>query len=298
MPRAALLSIHARVAGTTASAWEDPSLVQLWGPRFSVYVVAERDLAVFSLGTLPEDSKRRKKAEDMAARVAAFLDGRRMNYVEVGAGLGLSNANEVRRAKGTGTVLIRWEGARRPKIWIVPAPDVDPFAARLELARRYLHIYGPATGEAFGDWACTGAGSGTVAFEALGGELAAVETPIGEGWILERDEQLLRAGPNSDQPAPVRLLPSGDAYFLLWGRDRELLVPDRERRSELWTSRVWPGALLVGGEIVGTWRRASAVVIFQTWRQLSPAECSAVVAEAESLPLPGVAGQMSVRWVD
>ena len=31
MPRAALLSIHARVAGTQASALEDPSLVQLWG---------------------------------------------------------------------------------------------------------------------------------------------------------------------------------------------------------------------------------------------------------------------------
>ena len=45
MPRAALLSIHARVAGTESSTWEDPSLVQLWGPRFNVFVVAARDLA-------------------------------------------------------------------------------------------------------------------------------------------------------------------------------------------------------------------------------------------------------------
>ena len=44
MPRAALLSIHARVDGTEPSAWEDPSLVQLWGPRFQIYVVAARDL--------------------------------------------------------------------------------------------------------------------------------------------------------------------------------------------------------------------------------------------------------------
>jgi len=35
MPRAALLSIHARVEGTGPSTWEDASLVQLWGPRFS-----------------------------------------------------------------------------------------------------------------------------------------------------------------------------------------------------------------------------------------------------------------------
>ena len=31
MPRAALLSIHARVKGTRQSTWEDPSLVQIWG---------------------------------------------------------------------------------------------------------------------------------------------------------------------------------------------------------------------------------------------------------------------------
>ena len=57
MPRAALLSIHARVEGTGPSAWEDRSLVQLWGPRFNVFVVAARDLAVFSLGTLPDEAK-------------------------------------------------------------------------------------------------------------------------------------------------------------------------------------------------------------------------------------------------
>ena len=38
MPRAALLSIHARVSGSMPSALEDPSLVQVWGPRLSVFV--------------------------------------------------------------------------------------------------------------------------------------------------------------------------------------------------------------------------------------------------------------------
>ena len=57
MPRAALLSIHARVEGTEPSTWEDPSLAQLWGPRFNVFVVAACDLSVFSLGTLPDDAE-------------------------------------------------------------------------------------------------------------------------------------------------------------------------------------------------------------------------------------------------
>ena len=96
--------------------------------------------------------------------------------------------------------------------------------------------------------------------------------------------------------APARLLPSGDAFFLLQGADRELLVPDAERRRSLWTPRVWPGALLVEGEIVGTWRRAQGVVAIQTWRRLSRAARDAVEAEAASLPLPGIEGRIVVRW--
>src|SRR5438874_5754096 len=69
MPRAALLSIHARVEGTEPSTWEDPSLVQLWGPRFSAYVVAARDLAVFTLGRMPDDSGTQRTAADLAARL-------------------------------------------------------------------------------------------------------------------------------------------------------------------------------------------------------------------------------------
>ena len=65
-----------------------------------------------------------------------------------------------------------------------------------------------------------------------------------------------------------------------------------------WTPRVWPGALLVGGEITGTWRRAGAVLTVQPWRRLSPAERDAVTAEAESLPLPGTRTRATVRWDD
>ena len=95
-----------------------------------------------------------------------------------------------------------------------------------------------------------------------------------------------------------RLLPSGDAYFLLQGRDRELLVPDASFRRELWTSRVWPGAVLVGGEIVGTWRRAVGTVTIQAWRRLTRAVRDAIEAEVASLPLPDLRGRVVVRWED
>ena len=103
MPRAALLSIHARVEGTEPSTWEDPSLVQLWGPRYSAYVVAARDLAVFSLGRLPDDAGARQIAEDLAARLQALLGGATMTYGESGAGARrTSQPAPVRRTDGHG----------------------------------------------------------------------------------------------------------------------------------------------------------------------------------------------------
>jgi hypothetical protein len=298
MPRAALLSIHARVAGTEPATWEDPSLVQLWGPRYSVFVVAACDLAVFSLGTLPEDAKGRRRAEELAVRLHEMLDGERMTYGQAGHALGV-HPNMLRYAAATGTVLIRWEGARLPAIWTVPAPQLSAGEARLELARRYLHVYGPATPEAYRRWAGISVRSAASAFEALGTALTPVRTPVGEAWILGRDEAAFRAAADPGRAAAARLLPSGDAYFLLYAADRALLVPDEDRRTALWTSRVWPGGLLVGEEIAGTWRRAGPVITAQAWRPLSPAERDAVVEEAESLPLPGIEGKrITVRWDD
>ena len=89
MPRAALLSIHARVEGTQSTAVEDPSLVQVWGPRYSAYVIAARDLAVFTLGRLPDDDKARRRAEDMAIRLDTFLAGRVVGHEEAGLGVGV-----------------------------------------------------------------------------------------------------------------------------------------------------------------------------------------------------------------
>jgi hypothetical protein len=111
MPRAALLSLHARVDRVESSTWEDPSLAQLWGSRF--------------------------RAERMAERLHAHLDGTRMTDREVGRALGVGN--ELRYAATTGTVAIRWDGARAPTVWTVAAAEVDPADACRELARRYIH---------------------------------------------------------------------------------------------------------------------------------------------------------------
>src|SRR3954447_23560688 len=292
MPRAALLSLHARIEGVVPSTWEDPSLAQLWGPRYNTYVVAKRDFALFSLGRLPDSAKGRLRAENMAGLVHAHLDGARMTDREVAGALGVGNA--IRYAATTGTVAIRWAGARAPVIWTVAPADIGPADARRELARRYLHVFGPATADGFARWAGISKRSAADAFASLEGSLLPVRSPLGDEWLLAEDEAAIGAGETA--PAPARPLPSGDAYFLLAGAERELLVPDEDRRQRLWTSRVWPGALLVEGEIRGTWRRAQHVVRIDEWAPLPGAARDAVEAEARSLPLPGLDWPIEVVW--
>ncbi len=294
MPRAAILSIHARIETTTPDVLDDPSLCQLWGPRFSAFVVAEADRGLFTVGRMPETGPRRKRGEDLAERLEDLLSGGEMTYADAGRALGV-NPNSLRYAAPTGRVLLRWEGAGQPVIWMVPPPDIDPADARVGLARRYLHVFGPGTPEGFGEWA----GIATQRARAIFAELTdviEVGTPVGPGWALAEDEHVMVGMPDEPEDA-VRLLPSGDAYYLLQGDARELLVPDAGRRASLWTSRVWPGAVLMSGEIVGIWRRAGNTLDVETWRTLSAAEKARVEAEASSLPLPGLeSSEMKVRW--
>lgn len=296
MPRAALLSLHARVKGTAPTTWEASSLVQLWGPRYSAFLVDARDAAVFTVGRLPDTGSTRRVAETLADRLAQLLGDTRMTQGAAARALG-EPPNRLRYATLTGRVRMRWDGAKQPTIWMAPPPEIGPGEARLELARRYLHIFGPGTPEAFAAWAGISPRAGIATFDELGASLAPVRTPVGDGWILASDVPLFRRP--ADAAAPARLLPSGDAYFLFQRPDeRALLIENAAHRARLWTSRVWPGALLVNGAIVGTWRRAEAAVSIETWRRLSRAERHAVEAEVASLPLPGMAGGMAAaRWL-
>ena len=115
--------------------------------------------------------------------------------------------------------------------------------------------------------------------------------PVGDAWILAEAEAAFRA-----RPRPAGLLPSGDTYYLLWGVDRKLLVPQAKPRATLWTTRVRPGALLVNGEIVGVWRRSAGVVSIDAWRRLSSVEREVAEAEAMSLPLPDLNRPIVAHW--
>ncbi|MGH2358514.1 MAG: hypothetical protein ACRDGJ_10990, partial [Candidatus Limnocylindria bacterium] len=111
VPRSALHSIHARASSVSPDAWADPALAQIWGMRYTAFVVPAGDHAPFTLGRLPDAGRIRGVAEDLATRLDTFLDGRRLDAREVGRGLGV-HPNALRYAALTGTVLIRWDGSR------------------------------------------------------------------------------------------------------------------------------------------------------------------------------------------
>ena len=65
-----------------------------------------------------------------------------------------------------------------------------------------------------------------------------------------------RAAPTPAGATAVRLLGPFDLF--LQGRDRELVLPDAAARKDLWRTIGRPGAVLVGHEVVGSWRPRSS----------------------------------------
>ena len=84
-----------------------------------------------------------------------------------------------------------------------------------------------------------------------------VETVVVDG--AERDIVIDDVAALADPPDTsglVRLLGPFDLF--LQSRDREVVVPDEASRKDLWRTIGRPGGVLVGHEVLGTWRpRAS-----------------------------------------
>jgi len=137
-------------------------------------------------------------------------------------------------------------GTSPPVLVPVPglAPDPRP-APRHDLVRGYLRLLGPATPKQVAAWADAPVRDVTARWPS---DAVEVEVEGERRWLLADDVALLDAGPVEG----VHLLGAYDP--LLQARDRDLLVPDRARAKELWPVLGRPGAVLVDGEVAGTWR--------------------------------------------
>ncbi|TLZ56205.1 MAG: winged helix DNA-binding domain-containing protein [Methanobacteriota archaeon] len=299
-PRSAVLALHARVKDVSPSAWKDPRLVQVWGPRGAVYVVPAHDVAVFTLGRFPRNPVLKEAVRAAAEKARRAFRARQARPERVlPRRAGGVNFRELRIASMTGAVRIEWDGATTS--WrLVEPPAEAPERARLELARRFLRSVGPSTPEEFAWWSGGWAGSFGSAthgelsdaqetFRSLGRELTEVELAGRKRWALRTDRSRLE---HAVPVEAVRLLPAGDPY--LASADRALLVPQPRFRSELWPKSVWPGALMVNCELVGTWRRQVGRVTVRAWRKLEREVKEAVEEEVSAMPIESA--RKEVRW--
>ncbi len=271
--------------------FEDRTLACVWAMRGAPYVDPARDLGVFTVGALPFDQVSFKQSlggwsdalekvgldpfetlERMVSAAQALLDGRTLNVNDLRAGIyrrvrSLSRVKRpafarddmpepLFRAVGTtGSVCIvagRGTDAElaRTDQWLgrtPPRPDLAE--ARAELTRRFLHCYGPATAQQFAEWTQRSLADAKKAFALIEEELVDVTVDRAKGWLLRRDLKTFSSPP---EPTGVRILPVQDPY--LQQRDRATVLPKEADRRKLWQAIRGPGAILLDGEIVATWR--------------------------------------------
>lgn len=125
-----------------------------------------------------------------------------------------------------------------------PVPTAAVGAAAY--VRTYLRLLGPAGPSEAAAFLGTSVAEGRRAWP---DGLTEVRAAGRRSWLPEDQVAALRSAP---APRLVRLLPPSDPF--LQARDRDLLVPGKARQKALWPILAKPGAVLVNGEIVGTWR--------------------------------------------
>jgi hypothetical protein len=142
----------------------------------------------------------------------------------------------------------------RPSSWLKDWRPADPDASLLEVGRRFLHAYGPATITEFGRW-WGGAAAPTArrAFKQLGDEVTTVELDGKRMWLLATDLADMRS---AEPQHSVRLLPAFDQYVVGAPRDGAAVLRP-ELKSRVYRNQGWfSPVLLVDGRMLGVWRHA------------------------------------------
>jgi hypothetical protein len=104
-------------------------------------------------------------------------------------------------------------------------------------------------------------------------------------FILAGDVDALTGAGPPPRPGALRLLGPYDAFLQL--RDRDVLVPEPERRKALWPVIGRPGAVVAGGDVLALWRpRTSANrlrLAIEPWTRLTKGQRAALEEQAELL---------------
>ena len=159
-----------------------------------------------------------------------------------------------------------------PARWLGRSLPNHPDGVR-ELVRRFLRCYGPTQVSDFQSWLGCSPRQAKRLWGGIEDELAPVELDGKRRWVLAEDLNLLSQGEEGER---LLLLGSHDPYLDL--RDRELILPDKARQRQVWKTVGNPGAVLLGGRVIGLWtvrtRGENLDVSVTLFEPLSPAQRS------------------------
>jgi hypothetical protein len=173
----------------------------------------------------------------------------------------------------------------RAEQWAGTWAELDPEEALIEVLRRYLSAYGPATHQDFARWFWLKPVEAHRVMESLAAELEEVEVDGHRAWLPAGDADFHPpAGEGS-----VLLLPQYDCY-VLGAVPRDRVVPEASRKRIAGHGRgrlegaVGLPVLLVDGVVAGMWerhtRRKLTELNVESFVQLTPVQREHLDAEA------------------
>src|SRR6266852_6174272 len=168
--------------------------------------------------------------------------------------------------------------------WVDPGHALSQEAAFVELARRYLGAYGPATPEDMATWSGMPISSIRAAWRQIADQLMEVENGGATVWMLKT-----RAAWLDEPPIPARvvcLLPGFDIYLLGY-QNRDLAVPRQHAKRINAGGGILHPVLLVDGRAVGIWKsqrkKNHLDVVVEPFDQLAPAVYPGLEVEVTDL---------------
>jgi hypothetical protein len=257
--------------------WKRKTLVKTWLMRGTLHLTRASDLSLYtaamsrrwikpSQAWLKYFQVSEAEVWDLAELIGKALDGSPRTREELIAVVAKGKSERVREALKSG-----WGGMLKPAArngllcfgpsrgqsvtfvsplsWLGSWKDLDPELALIEVARRYVHAYGPANKEDFAYWWGHWTGVGAAGWAGLHDELVAVNV---EGWRAHMLAADLTRLPSRQPGASVQLLPNFDPFFM-GHRKRDHLF-DAEHRSKVSRTAGWISpVVLVDGRVVAVW---------------------------------------------
>ena len=236
-------------------------------------------------GKTPKGDASREVAETVSSSLVQYCERCKAKHV----------ADGVFRAAGRqAQVVIGPEENRATMLY--PRPRVkqervrDP---RAQLLQTFFRVNGPTGRTLYSDWQGAGTAGVGELWSAMGDDLVRVEIAKKR---YDLPESLVDAVQKARPAKGVALVPPNDSYVRQV--DHVLLMPDSARRQKIFKALSGPGALLVDGEITGSWRyrRSDAEVSIVTFGKLEPAQKKAAEKSAKAIATSTGDDEPTVSW--